>query len=53
MHATFYIIFICLFLESYDGKGHGDLYKAPTKKERRKQKAKRRERLDQVFSSSI
>ena len=29
------------------GKGHGGLYKAPTKEERKKQKAKRRER-DQV-----
>ena len=29
-------------------KGHGGLYKAPTKEERRKQKAKRRERSDQV-----
>ena len=30
------------------GKAHGGLYKAPTKEERRKQKAKRRERSDQV-----
>ena len=30
------------------GKGHGGIYKAPTKEERRKQKAKRRERSDQV-----
>ena len=29
------------------GKGHGGLYKAPTKEERRKLKAKRRER-DQI-----
>ena len=28
---------------------HGGLYKAPTKKGRRKQKAKRRERSDQVY----
>ena len=31
------------------GKGHGGLYKAPTKEERRKQKAERRERSDQVY----
>ena len=29
-------------------KGHGDLYKLPAKEERRKQKAKRRGRSDQV-----
>ena len=30
------------------GKGHDGLYKAPTKEERRKQKAKRGERSDDV-----
>ena len=33
---------------SYVGEGHGGLYKAPTKEERRMRKAKRRERSDQV-----
>ena len=36
------------FLVSYVGKGHGGLYKASIKEERRKRKAKRRERADQV-----
>ena len=31
------------------GKGHGGLYKDPKKEERRRQKAKRRERSDQVY----
>ena len=31
------------------GKGHGDLYEAPKKEERRKRMAKRRERSDQVY----
>ena len=30
------------------GKDHGGLYKAPTKEERRRRKAKSRERSDQV-----
>ena len=30
-------------------EGYGGLYNAPTKEERRKQKAKRRERSDQVY----
>ena len=29
-------------------KGHGGVYKAPTKEDRRKRKAKRRERSDQL-----
>ena len=39
---------IFLLLPSYVG-GHGGLYKAPTKEERRKRKAERRERSDQVY----
>ena len=31
------------------GKGHGGLYKIPTKGERIKQKARGRERSDQVY----
>ena len=31
------------------GKGHGGLYNASTKEERRKRKVKRRERSDQTF----
>ena len=31
------------------GKGHGGLYKAPTKEGRRKQRVKRGERSDQVY----
>ena len=38
-----------IFFESYVGKGHRGLYKAPTKEERKMQKAKRRERSDQVY----
>ena len=34
-------------------KGHGGLYKAPKKEERRKRKAKRREGSDQVYWSWI
>ena len=37
------------FLVNYVGKGHRGLYKTPTKEERRKQKAKRRERSDHVY----
>ena len=33
------------------GKGNGGLYKAPTKEETRKQKAKRREISNQVYRS--
>ena len=37
-------IYACpFFILSYVGKGHGGLYKVPTKEERRKQKGKRRE----------
>ena len=41
-----------MFLVSYDKEvviGHGGLYKAPTKEERRKRKAKRRGKSDQVY----
>ena len=34
-------------------KGHGGLYKAPTKEERRKRKAKRREKATKSLSSII
>ena len=42
-------LFIPLFSKLCWGKSHGGLYKAPTKEERRKQKAKRRERSNQVY----
>ena len=34
-------------------KGYGGLYKAPTKEERRKRTAERRERSDQVYCSFV
>ena len=37
------------FLVSCVGKGHGGLYKAPTKEEGRKQKVKRIKGSDQVY----
>ena len=40
---------LVLFLVSYVGEGHGSLYNASTKEERRKRKAKRRERSDQIY----
>ena len=47
----------CLFRELCHvilrGKGHGGLYSVSTKEERRKQKAKRRKRSDQVYWSWI
>ena len=35
---------VCFFLVGYVEEGHGGLYKAPTKEERRKRAAKRIER---------
>ena len=42
-HHFFFFLWVML------GKGHGGLHKAPTKEERRKQKAKRRDRSDHVY----
>ena len=38
---------------SYVEEGHGGLYKVPTKEERNKRKAKRRDVSDQAYWSSI
>ena len=39
----------CDFVVSYVGEIHGSLYNFPTKEERRKPKANRRVRSDQVY----